>query len=58
VQPVLDNVRYVLREFSNTRSSKLEDNPATWQVLLLGVVRYPLDLALVTIGDDRHVGRV
>jgi hypothetical protein len=56
--PLLDDARYILRKLSNTRSSKLEDNPASRQVLLLGVVRYPLNLAPVSIGDARHVGRV
>ena len=55
---LLDNARYVLRELSNTRSSKLENNPASRQVLLLSVVRYPLDIACVAVGDDRHVSRV
>jgi hypothetical protein len=55
---LLDNARYVLRELSNTRSPKLEYNPASRQMLLLGVVRYPLDIACVAVGDDRHVGRV
>lgn len=49
----LDNVRYVLRKLAHARSAKLEDHPAAGQVLLLGVVRYPLDLAPVTVGG-RH----
>lgn len=53
----LDNVRYVLRKLAHARATKLEDHPATGQVLLLGVVRYPLDLAPVTV-DGRHGGRV
>lgn len=58
MRPLLDNARYILRKLSNARSSKLKDNPASWQMLLLGVVRYPLDLALVTVGDGRHGDRV
>lgn len=56
--PLLDDARYILRKLSNTRSSKLENHPASRQMLLLGVVRYPLNLAPVSIGDARHVGRV
>lgn len=55
---LLDDARYILRKLSNTRAAKLEDNPASRQMLLLGVVRYPLNLAPVSIGDARHVGRV
>lgn len=55
---LLDNARYILRELSNTRSPKLEYDPASRQMLLLGVVRYPFDIACVAVGGDRHVGRV
>ena len=58
VRPLLDDARYILRELSNTRSSKLENNPASRQVLLLSVVRYPHDLAPVTVDDGRHGDRV
>lgn len=58
VQPLLDNARYILRKLSHARSSKLQHHPATRQVLLLGVVRYPLDLVPVTVGDGRHGDRV
>ena len=55
---LLDNARYVLRELSDTRSPKLEDDPASRQMLLLSVVRYPYDLAPVTVDDGRHGDRV
>ena len=52
-EKILQPELHFLRKLAHARSAKLEDNPAAGQVLLLGVVRYPLDLAPVTVGG-RH----
>jgi len=42
---LLDDIRYIPRKLSHRRSTKLENDPATWQVLFFRV-SYPLGLLL------------
>lgn len=45
-----DDSRYVLREFANTCTAKLENNPSPRQMLLF-LVRYPLRLVRVPVDE-------
>jgi hypothetical protein len=51
---LLDNIRYILRELAYRCASKLEDYPASRQVLFFRV-SYPLGLVLCSDCDCGHV---
>ena len=53
-EAVLDDVRYILRKFAYGSTSELEYDPATGEVLLFGVVSYPLGRVFVSICGGRH----